>query len=97
MAKIKPKCTIPEMMKIIRRKVPVAREDLTSEHRLVLAIIEGGIVDLLKKKYREEAMFFFNGIMFSGYCRMIDLNPATTRELLVEGGYLLPKIKGRKK
>lgn len=81
-----PRCTPQEMLKVIRRNMPM--KNLKPEHNLILAIIGCALVDLLEPGYRWNTVRFFNHEMFDIYCNLLELNPVTTKQLLVQGDFL---------
>ena len=76
------------MLKVIRRNIPIKAKHLKPEHNLILAIIGCAIVDLQEAGYRRATVAFFNHEMFDIYCNLLELNPVTTKQLLVQGEFL---------
>ena len=76
------------MLKVISRSMETPLEKMIPEHKLVLAVIGGGIQDLCIKSQRPSAVQFFKGGLFETYCGLIGLYPDGTRSLLKEGGFL---------
>lgn len=82
------KCTTTQMMKVIIREIELPNGDLTQEHRLILAVIEQAISDLLVEWEMRSARSFFRGELFVTYCELVGLHPEAVRRKLVEGGFL---------
>ena len=85
---MKPRCTVQQMMKVIRRNMKIALDDFQPEHKLILAIFGCAITDTLDKNLRRSAEVFFNQEGFCRYCDFLNLDPEATRGLLVHGGFL---------
>lgn len=82
------KCTTKQMMKVIVREIELPNSDLTPEHRLILAVIEQAISDLLVEEQKSGARSFFRNELFVTYCELVGLHPEAVRRKLVEGGFL---------
>jgi len=76
------------MVKVIKRNMEVRVVDLKPEQNLIVAIIACAVIDLADASYRRSALRFFDDELFDIYCNMVSLNPVTTRQLLVQGGFL---------
>ena len=85
---IKPKCAPNQMLKVIKRNSELCADDRRPEHDLVFAVIGCAITDLLDKARHHGAVAFFDHKLFDGYCNFVGLNPDSTRQLLVTGGFL---------
>jgi hypothetical protein len=80
------KCSPQQMLKVIARNAEAPVH--LPETRLILAIFGTAISDLLDPDHRRSARRFFANGLFHIYCDLIGLNPSTTRQLLVTGGFL---------
>ena len=76
------------MIKIIKRKIDMKEEEMYPEYKLVIAIIGVAVTDLRNRTHRQSAIEFFDQELFRTYCTLIGLNPETTKQLLVQGGFL---------
>lgn len=86
--KVVPKCQVHQVMAVITRAVPFAKRSLTPEHRLLLAVINQGVVDLTDTNYRRSVIAWLHDDRFETICNYLQIGPEYIRSILRDAGYL---------
>lgn len=87
-AKLDLKCTVQQMMRVIKRQIPTPEIDYKPEHKMVVALFACAVTDLTSKSYRHSAVDFFNSDGFDMWCDLVNIDADSTRQLLITGGFL---------
>lgn len=82
------RCYPHSMMNVITRNSELSRDEMRGEHKLIFAIINCAVHDLLEFSQAKNAEAFFHHELFDRYCNLVYLNPDATRGLLRKGGYI---------
>ena len=84
---IKPIVSPALMLRVLKRNSPIPDQDLIPEHKLMLAVIGGSLVDYADTHFHSAGVSFLSSSGFDNYCEHLGLNPVSSRELLTKGGY----------